>query len=225
MKLSDLESALIQGKCTPELLEQFKTALRRAPKNMRPQHCFTTAAAMPERRFPMAKELLEYSLTLEGTWLDRMRSHNNLADLYEKQSDYQNAKAHYQLALDAIDPGQKAAYAPDSAARMLVCQLHLDGFAYSDELRRLYAESQKLDDFNRSFQKCQFYLSLAEIILCIRDGGRSDARTAYDRARTMLRPDYEGPLTALLKRKCYTESTGATKEARAFLKRIKRQLR
>ena len=41
----------------------------------------------------------------------------------------------------------------------------------------------------------------------------------------MLRPGFEGPLTALLKRKHYTESTGATREARAFLKRIKNQLR
>lgn len=46
MRLSDIEEAITLGKCTPELLEQFKTALHRSPKNMQPQHCFTTAAAM-----------------------------------------------------------------------------------------------------------------------------------------------------------------------------------
>lgn len=46
-----------------------------------------------------------------------------------------------------------------------------------------------------------------------------------EEAITMLHPGYEGPLTALLKRKNYTESTGATQKARTFLKRIHKQLR
>lgn len=45
MRLSQIEAAIASGKCTPELLAQFKTALRRAPKDLRPQHCYTTAAA------------------------------------------------------------------------------------------------------------------------------------------------------------------------------------
>ncbi|MBE6951433.1 MAG: hypothetical protein E7451_08885 [Ruminococcaceae bacterium] len=219
MRLSEIEEAITIGKCTPELLEQFKAALRRAPKDMRPQHCYTIAAAMPLWQFPMAVELLEYSLTLEGTWLDRMRAHHNLADLYERQGDYSNAKCHYRLALDAVPPEQAPAYAPDAAARMLICQLHLDSFTYSDELRRLYDLSMTLDDFSRSFQKCLFYLSLAEIVIHKHNGSIPAARAAYDKASSMLCPGYEGPLTALLKRKNYIESAGATKDARAFLKR------
>lgn len=225
MRLSQIEAAIASGKCTPELLAQFKTALRRAPKDLRPQHCYTTAAAMPARCFPMAVELLEYSLTLEGTWVDQMRANNNLADLYERHADYDQAKAHYRLALDAVPSERKPNYAPDTAARMLVCQLHLDGFAYTDKLRRLYEEAQKLDDFSRSFQKCLFYLSLTEIILHKHDGDLPAARTACEQARAMLRPSYTGPLTALLKRKGYAESTGATNEARTFLRRSARKLR
>ena len=225
MRLSEIEESFALGKCTPALMEQFRTALARVPGNMRPQHCFTTAAAMPAWQFPMAKELIEYSLELEGTWSDRMRAHAALADLYEKQADYQNAKSHYQLALDAVIPEQRERYAPDSAARMLVCQLHLDDFAYSDDLRRLYDRAQALDQFSRSFLKCRFYFSLAEIILCRRDGDLPAARDAYDRARAMLRPGHEGPITALLKQKNHIESTGATKAARAFLRRCARELR
>ena len=225
MKLSEIEEAITSGKCTPELLERFKAALSRAPKKMRPQHCYTTAAAMPEWCFPMAVELLEYSLELEGTWLDRMRSHNNLAALYERHADYAQAKDHYRLALDAMPPERKLDYASDAASRMLVCQLHLDGFTYSDDLRRLYTEAQKLDDFSRSFQKCLFYLTLAEILIRQKDGDLPAARSAFEAANAMLHPSYEGPLTALLKRKNYIESAGATREALAFLKRIKNQLR
>ena len=224
MKLSEIEEAITIGKCTPELLEQFKAALRRAPKAMRPQHCYTTAAAMPLWQFPMAVELLEYCLELEGTWLDRMRSHNDLAALYERHADYEQARDHYRLALDAMPPERKTDYASDAASRMLVCQLHLDGFTYSDDLRRLYTEAQKLDEFSRSFQKCLFYLSLTEILIFQKDGDLSAARSAFEAANAMLHPGYEGPLTALLKRKSYTESTGATREARSFLKRISKQL-
>ena len=225
MKLSEIEEALTLGKCTPELLEQFKAALRRAPKGMRPQHCYTVAAAMPLWQFPMAVELLEYSLELEGTWIDKMRVHNNLADLYERHADYVQAKNHYRLAQDAVPPEQKSAYAPDAASRMLVCQLHLDGFSCSEELRHLYEQSQKLDDFSRAFQKCRFYLSLAQILISLHDDDLPAARAAYELAKSILRPGSEGPLIALLKRKKYIESAGATQEALAFLKRIKTQLR
>ena len=69
------------------------------------------------------------------------------------------------------------------------------------------------------FTKCLFYMLLSEIILSRHDGDLPAARSAWERANAMLRPHYEGPITALLKRKGYIESTGATKEARAFLRR------
>ena len=224
MRLSEIEEAFALGKCTPALMAQFRAALARVPGDMRPQHCFTIAAAMPAWQFPMAKELIEYSLELEGTWSDRMRAHAALADLYEKQADYQNAKSHYQLALDAVIPEQREHYAPDSAARMLVCQLHLDDFAYSDDLRRLYEQASELDEFSRSFQKCLFYMTLTRLVLGLHDGDLPTARAAYEQAAAMLRPGYRGPLTALLRRKGYLESTGATGQARAFLNRIQHQL-
>ena len=51
MSLSEIEEALISGKCTTELLEQFKSALRHSPKPLRAQHCYTTAVAMPTACF------------------------------------------------------------------------------------------------------------------------------------------------------------------------------
>ncbi len=225
MRLSEIEEMLAKGHCSPELLDQFKTALRRSPKAMRPQHCYTTAAAMPVKCFPQAKALIEYSLELEGSWLDRMRARHNLADLYEQRGDYAAALQNYRLALEAIAPEHQAKYTPDCAARMLVCRLHLDDFTYSDDLRRLYEQARELDEFSRSFQKCLFYMSLTQIVLCLHDDDLPAARTAYEQACAMLRPDYEGPLTALLKRKGHIESTGATKASRSFLRRTAQKLR
>lgn len=203
---------------------KFHRALLRLPEAQRPQHCYTTAAAMPLRKFPLAKELIEYSLELEGSWLDRMRAHSNLADLYERHGDYTAALQSYRLALEAVPAELQEKYRADTASRMLVCRLHADDFAYSDDLRRLYERASALDEFSRSFQKCLFYMSLARLVLGLRDGDLPTARDAYEQAAAMLRPGYRGPLTALLRRKGYFESTGATGQARAFLKRIQHQL-
>ena len=203
---------------------KFHRALLRLPQAQRPQYCYTTAAAMPLRKFPLAKELIEYSLELEGSWLDRMRAHDNLADLYERQGDYAAALQSYRLALEAVPAELQAKYTADTASRMLVCRLHVDDFAYSDDLRRLYEQASELDEFSRSFQKCLFYMSLARIVLGLHDGDRPTARAAYAQADAMLRPGYKGPLTALLRRKGYRESTGATTQARAFLNKIQHQI-
>ena len=203
---------------------KFHRALLRLPEAQRPQHCYTTAAAMPLRKFPLAKELIEYSLELEGSWLDRMRAHNNLADLYERQGDYAAALQSYRLALEAVPAELQAKYTADTASRMLVCRLHVDDFAYSDDLRRLYEQASELDEFSRSFQKCLFYMSLARIVLGLHDGDLPTARDAYEQATAMLRPGHRGPLTALLRRKGYRESTGATRQARSFLNKIQHQL-
>ena len=203
---------------------KFHCALARLPESERPQYCYTTAAAMPLRKFPLAKELIEYSLELEGSWLDRMRAHDNLADLYEHQGDYAAALQSYRLALEAVPAELQAKYTADTASRMLVCRLHVDDFTYSDDLRRLYEQASELDEFSRSFQKCLFYMSLARIVLGLHDGDLPTARDAYEQAAAMLRPGHRGPLTALLRRKGYRESTGATTLARAFLNKIQHQL-
>ena len=203
---------------------KFHCALARLPESERPQYCYTTAAAMPLRKFPLAKELIEYSLELEGSWLDRMRAHGNLADLYEHQGDYAAALQSYRLALEAVPAELQAKYTADTASRMLVCRLHVDDFAYSDDLRRLYEQASELDEFSRSFQKCLFYMSLARIVLGLHNGDLPTARAAYAQAAAMLRPGYRGPLTALLRRKGYRESTGATRQARSFLNKIQHQL-
>ena len=203
---------------------KFHRALLRLPEAQRPQHCYTTAAAMPLRKFALAKELIEYSLELEGSWLDRMRAHSNLADLYERQGDYTAALQSYRLALEAVPAELQEKYRADNASRMLVCRLHAVDFAYSDDLRCLYEQAAELDEFSRSFQKCLFYMTLTRIVLGLHDGDLPTAREAYEQAAAMLRPGYRGPLTALLRRKGYFESTGATGHARAFLKKIQHHL-
>lgn len=225
MKIAEVEERLTRGDCSLEMLDAFKTALKRVPKKLRGQHCYTTAAAMPGKCRKEAIALIELGLAEYcESWLDRMRAYDNLAGILETGGDWAGAKDAYAAALDAVEPERRGNYAPEYAAHLLRAELHVSGFAYSRELECYAQTADQADEFSRSFQKKRFYRLLAEAVIFDHHGDREKAGAALAKANEMLRPGYEGPLTALLKSKGYIETTGATKEALAFLNRAKIKL-
>ena len=66
-----------------------------------------------------------------------------------------------------------------------------------------------------------FYRFLAEVIIFRKQGEMEKAKVSYYSANEMLKPGFVGSLTNHLKRKGYPDTTGATKEATAFLKKAK----
>ncbi len=223
MRIAEIEAWLEQGNCSEEIMELFQTALKRVPKSGRCQHCYTTAASMPIRYCKQAISLIEYGLSEHcDSWVDRMRSFHNMAIIYETIGDYQTAQRNYNHALLAIDDDKRSSYDSEYAAHMMRTELHISGFEYTENLRSLYDIAIQADSFSQSFQKKMFYRLLAEIIIFNNNGEVEKAKNSYCAAIKMLKPGYAGPLTALLKRKDYIETTGATKEAKAFLTRAKK---
>lgn len=93
MKTADIEAKIERGDCSKEAIELFKTALKQVPKANRCQHCYTTAAAMPPRCYKQAIAMIQYGLDEHcGSWVDRMRSHYNMAIILESHGDYVGAK-------------------------------------------------------------------------------------------------------------------------------------
>ncbi len=222
MKIAEIEAKMEQGNCSEEIMELFRTALKRVPKSGRCQHCYATAAAMPIRYYKQAISLIEYGLSVHcDNWIDRMRSFHNMATIYEAVGDYQAAQQNYNQALLSIDDDKRSSYASEYAAHMMRTELQISGFEYTENLRHFYDIVTQADEFSQSFQHKMFYRLLTEIIIFNKDGEIEKASSSYHAAIEMLKPAYVGPLTALLKRKSYIETTGATKEARAFLKRAK----
>lgn len=225
MKIAEIEAKMERGDCSPEMLDAFKTALKRVPKADRCQHCYTTAAGMPGKCRKEAIALIGLGLAEYcESWVDRMRSHHNLAAILEEAGDWAAAKGAYADALAAVEAEQRGRYEADYAAHLLRTELHIGGFAYSAELEGYYQTAFQAVGVGRSFQRTLFYRLLAEVVIFDRHGDREKARAALAKASEMLRPGYEGPLTALLKRKGYIETTGATKEALGFLNRAKKEL-
>ncbi len=221
MKIAEVEAEIKKGDCSEETMELFRRALRRVPAEGRCGHCYVTAAEIPRRCYRQAISIIEYGLSehCDG-WVDRMRSYHNMACIFEGVGDYGAAQENYNQALWAADEGKRSFYEAEYAAHLLRTELHGSGFEYTEALNNYYNVAMEADGFNRSFQKNLFYRLIAEIIIFNKNGNAEKAREAYRGARQMLKSGFAGPLTALLKGKGVEDTTGATKEAKAFLKRI-----
>ena len=223
MKIAEIETKIMSGKCSEEMFDLFETALKHVSKNNRCQHCYTTAASMPLRFHKQAISLIQYGLTEHcDSWIDRMRSYHNMAIILEMCGDYIGAMQSYRKALESIESNKQSDYHSEYAAHMMRMEMHINNFEYTDKLESLYNVAINADEFSRAFQKKAFYLLLAEIIIFIKRNDLVNAYRAFVSANDMLRPSFVGPLTLLLKRKGYIESVGATKHALAFLRKVKR---
>lgn len=221
MKIAEIEARLQHGEYSEELLALFKDALKRVPKAGRCQHCYTTAAGMPMRFSRQAVGLIQYGLQEHcAGWVDRMRSFHNIAVILEKQGDYSGAKQAYSEALSSVEAGNRSVYTSEYAAHLMRTEMHINNFEYTQELENYYDTALQADEFRKVFQTATFYRLLAQIIISRHRGDLPAARVAYDEANKMLRPGFSGPLTLLLKKKGVSESTGTTKEARNFLRRV-----
>lgn len=225
MKIAEIEAKIEHGDCSEQMLDLFKTALKRVPKSGRCQHCYTTAASMPSRFHLQAISLIQYGLTQHcDSWFDRMRSYHNIAIILERDGDYAGAKQAYREALESIESDKRSGYHSEYAAHMMRTEMHISNFEYTDDLENYYNTAIQADEFSQAFQNKKFYRLLAEIIIFSNGNDLASAKEAFDAANDMLQPSFVGPVTLLLKRKGFIESTGATKAALAFLHRVKQVL-
>ncbi len=223
MKIAEIEEKLIESDCSEEMIELFKQALRHVPKASRCQHCYTTAVAMKPKFHKQAIALMEYGLEQYGdSWVDRMRSYHNIAIVFEQNGNYREALSSYRNALLSIDKNNRGSYEAEYASQMMRMEMHITDFEYTDDLQKYYDIAVQASEFSQAFQKKVFYRSIAEIIIFTKQEKPNDAKNAYYTATEMLQPNYVGPLTLLLKKKGYSETVGATKEALNFLKKVKR---
>lgn len=223
MRITEIEAKLKQGDCSEEMIDLFITALKRAPKNSRCQHCYSTAALMPSRCHSQAISLIQYGLSQHcNSWSDRMRSYHNMAIILEAQEDYAGAKKAYSEALSSVAIENQSEYDCEYAAHILRMEMHISNFEYTEELESWYHIAVQANAFAQAFQSKRFYRLLAEIIISLKHNDLPGARRAFEEANDMLQPGHLGALTLLLKRKGFRESTGATKAAQAFLRRVKR---
>lgn len=221
MRIADIESRIIGGDCSEETLGLFTECLKRVPKNLRCQHCYLTAAAMPPGFFEQALDLIQYGMTNYcNSWVDSMRSYYNMAVILESRGDFLQAQKSYQKALGSIKEDMSNSYQYELAFYLMRTEMFINHFEYTVDLEIYYNLARQADNFNQSFKNRLFYRLLAEIIISIENNNLLCVKKALSKIRKIIRPEYQGPLTKLLKKHQFYDTITATEEALAYLERI-----
>lgn len=223
MKISEIEEQFCAGNFSEQLFSEFQIALKRVPKNLRSQHCYTTAYSMRETDAENAERLLLYGLEhCENDWVDLLCAYQNLGAVYECHQQYEKAKCAYQSALNSVPKDQKSNYAPSVSMHILRVALHCSHFTYTDEIEALFALTLQETDFGAAFRHFVFYRSLAAMLVAKHISNREQYNQAFDAATAALNGADNSFASKVLRRHRYKDETHATKEAMAFLRKSKR---
>lgn len=223
MKLDDVKSAMRHGEPFPPLFEEFKTALKRVrDKGSQCQHCYATAAELPIDQYENAVTLIRYGLeNFAEDWLDFYRANLNLAIICEQAGKYPEAKNAYLAALSAVETmSQKEDYIPYLSAHLLRVEMHLSGFAFTDDLLSYYEQAVTDHSLTADTRKSHFYRHLAEIIIAQDSKQKAAVKEAVRRARILLNGEDQSAVAHILKRHRYQDEVQATDEAIAFLLKV-----
>ncbi|MBE6932572.1 MAG: hypothetical protein E7464_04215 [Ruminococcaceae bacterium] len=220
MKITEIEKKIEQGYFSEPLFIEFQAALKRVPKRMRCQHCYTSAYYLKDKRPKDGIRLIQFGLeTFESDWVDKMRAYQTLGRIYESCQDYEAAKPAYEKALAVIPDEQKDAYTPNLSMDILQAELHCANFKYTDYISQLYQETKKADSFSSEFRRFRFYRAITEMVIAQKDGNSTKKKEAYRAATLALDGDKLTGMDLLLRRHKYKDDAHATKQALTFLKR------
>ena len=223
VKISEIENIIEQGNFSEKIFADFQTALKRVPKKLRCQHCYTMAYHLKEKRPQDGVRLIQFGLAnYESDWVDQMRAYQNLGGIYETCGDYPSAKTAYEQALAAVPDEQKEDYLPSLSMNALRAELHCSAFSYSEYLDELYQAVVQADEFQAAFRSFSFYRAIAELIIAKEQGDLEMQKQAYNAAMLAMDGDRVTGMDLLLRRHRYKDDARATKQAIAFLKRNKR---
>lgn len=219
MKLSEIEKEIEQGRFSDELFCEFQAALKRIPKSMRCQHCYTSAYHLKDTRPYDGIRLIKFGLdNYDSDWVDKMRANLNLGGIYEAHADYTSAKDAYKNALIAVPEDKKNDYVSDLSMQILRTELHLNNFEYTEYIHELYRCVIKADPFTASSRSFIFYRAITELIIAKKKNNKTAQKASYNTAVIALDGEKTTGMDILFRRHKYKDDARATKHAIAFLK-------
>lgn len=219
MKISEIEKRIQMGHFSEELFSEFQTALKRVPKNMRCQHCYTAAYYLKDKDPKNAIRMIQYGIdAFESDWIDKMRACQNLGGIYEANGQFTEAKAAYEAALAAIPEDKRDAYTPSLSMDILRAELHCTKFEYSEYADKLYQHALNADGFSSTSRHFIFYRAIMELIIARKNNDVSSQKAEYAAAVQALDGDTVTGMDLILKRHKYKDDANASKESIRFLK-------
>ena len=181
MKLAEIEEKMKTEGFSEELYLQFQEGLKRVRGNYNKcQHCYITAYDLKGQDFEGAARMIRYGLdNFAEMWIDFYRSYENLAKIFLRRDKYQEARACYLAELEKMLELHEERYSDVLAVDLVFSELHCEGFACTDNLRRFH-DLAKSDLAKTGFTRRErFYFALAELVIALHDQGVEGAQSAY----------------------------------------------
>ena len=217
-KIDEFEQKLIRQGLTEEDFAEYVKMLKRVRGNfLKRQHCYTTAAQLPEKYTEQAVRLIQYGLdNFEDGWFSTYTSYLQIGHIYKRNRNYFKAYESYMLAKEALGCDNPH-YIEELSKDLMWMKLHIDSFVYSAELEEYLSCYEKADDFSKSFVNAEFMVVVTNIVICEHYGRIGEARQFVEKAKEMCTPNYRGKLFHILARHNYEETLKATPESIDFV--------
>lgn len=166
MKIKEAEELILRDGLTEELLAEYEKALRRSGSDFhRQQNCYILAQHLAERDYAGALRLVEFAMQrYRFEYPNMIRfGYENMARIHQANGRPDLAKPYLQLARQCL--ANERGGEEDSSFLMLRNELALTSCQWSEDLERMYLETDPEDDLIWTLRSNSLLLAMAEYIV------------------------------------------------------------
>ena len=168
MKIKVTEERILHEGLTDELLQEYEKALRRSGSDYhRQQNCYILGYNLRERDYRGAVRLVEfamqrYQFTFPG---DRRRGYEMLAHIHRDNGRPDLAKQYLQVARELLMQERSGGSQMGETLLLLQNELTLTAYQWSEDLERIYLDTDPEDDLIWTLRPNSLLLAMAEYIV------------------------------------------------------------
>ena len=221
MKLKEAESLILQQGLTDELLQEYEKALRRSRSDYcRQQNCYVLGYELRLRDYPGALRLVEYAMQrYRFEYLDMVRrGYEMLAHIHRDNGRPDLAKPYLAMARQLLL--QERGGEGGDTFLSLRNELNLTRYQWSEELERLYLETDAANELIWTLRANGLLLAMAEYIVAEHRGDAAFMVQARERMAQLLVDAEHTEENRLWERHRVDTSIVLTEEQEGFLRRI-----
>lgn len=183
MKIREAEELILREGLTDELLAEYEKALRRSGSDYhRQQNCYILGYNLRERDYLGALRLVEYAMqryrfTFPG---DRRRGYEMLAHIHRDNGRADLAKQYLQVTRELLRQEQRGEPQMGETLELLRNELTLTAYRWSEDLERLYLDTDPEADLIWTLRPNALLLAMAEYLVA--EHRQDEAFMAHARA-------------------------------------------
>ena len=168
MKIKEAEALILRDGLTDELLAEYEKALRRSGSDYnRQQNCYVLAYDLRERDYAGAIRLVEFAMQRYRFEYPDMvrRGYEMLAHIHRDNGRADLAKQYLQVARELHRQEQSGGPQMGETLELLRNELILTAYQWSEDMERMYLDTDPADDLIWTLRPNALLLAMAEYLV------------------------------------------------------------